>query len=285
MTDEVVGREVRRPAAEQVPFAPVRQPTPATAPVPRGWLVTELWLVFALSLGAAAVRAAISLVADVTRGRPLADQAAVLNASLTPGRPWLDVVLQLTGLAFGLVPVLLAIHLLTRSGEGVRPLGLDRWQPRFDLTRGAALAALIGSSGLAVYLAVHAAGLNLTVVPEALPAVWWRIPLLLLSAAQNAVLEEVLVVGYLLHRLRQLGWSDGRALALSAVLRGSYHLYQGLGGFAGNLVMGLVFGRLYQRWGRIGPLVVAHTLIDAVTFVGYVYLAGHVAWLPAPPHR
>jgi len=253
--------------------------------VPRGWLVTELWLVFALSLGAAAVRAAISLVADVTRGRPLADQAAVLNASLTPGRPWLDVVLQLTGLAFGLVPVLLAIHLLTRSGEGVRPLGLDRWQPRFDLTRGAALAALIGSSGLAVYLAVHAAGLNLTVVPEALPAVWWRIPLLLLSAAQNAVLEEVLVVGYLLHRLRQLGWSDGRALALSAVLRGSYHLYQGLGGFAGNLVMGLVFGRLYQRWGRIGPLVVAHTLIDAVTFVGYVYVAGHVAWLPAPPGR
>ena len=122
-------------------------------------------------------------------------------------------------------------------------------------------------------------------MPEALPAVWWRIPLLLLSAAQNAVLEEVLVVGYLLHRLRQLGWSDGRALALSAVLRGSYHLYQGLGGFAGNLVMGLVFGRLYQRWGRIGPLVVAHTLIDAVTFVGYVYLAGHVAWLPAPPHR
>jgi len=69
------------------------------------------------------------------------------------------------------------------------------------------------------------------------------------------------------------------------VLRGSYHLYQGLGGFAGNLVMGLVFGRLYQRWGRIGPLVVAHTLIDAVTFVGYVYLAGHVAWLPSPPHR
>jgi membrane protease YdiL (CAAX protease family) len=110
--------------------------------------------------------------------------------------------------------------------------------------------------------------------------VWWRIPVLLLSAAQNATLEEVLVAGYLLHRLRQLGWSDNRALAVSAVLRGSYHLYQGLGGFLGNLAMGLVFGRVYQRWGRTTPLVIAHTFIDAVAFIGYLALAGHVTWLP-----
>jgi hypothetical protein len=182
--------------------------------------------------------------------------------------------------------VLLAVHFLTRSGEGVAPLGLGAARPQaLDLARGVGLAAVIGGSGLALYLAAHAAGVNLTVVPEALPAVWWRTPVLLLSAAQNAVLEEVLVVGYLLHRLRQLGWRDGPALAVSAVLRGSYHLYQGLGGFAGNLVMGLLFGRLYQRWGRVRPLVVAHALIDAVAFVGYAYLVGRVSWLPRPPHR
>jgi membrane protease YdiL (CAAX protease family) len=261
---------------------------PETVPgstVPRRWLVAEIWLVFALSLGASGVRALIGLLADVATGVPLSAQAAVLNASLAPGRPWLDLVLQLTGLAFALVPVLLALHLLARSGEGIRPLGLDRPRPAFDLSRGTALAAVVGGSGLAFYLAVHAAGVNLTVVAEALPSVWWRVPVLLLSAAQNAVLEEVLVAGFLLHRLRQLGWRDGRALLLSAVLRGSYHLYQGLGGFAGNVVMGLVFGRLYQRWGRVGPLVVAHTLMDAVAFVGYAYLAGRVGWLPTPPHR
>jgi membrane protease YdiL (CAAX protease family) len=65
------------------------------------------------------------------------------------------------------------------------------------------------------------------------------------------------------------------------VLRGSYHLYQGLGGFAGNAVMGLVFGEVYRRWGRLWPLVVAHTLMDLVAFVGYALLAGHVGWLPA----
>jgi len=66
----------------------------------------------------------------------------------------------------------------------------------------------------------------------------------------------------------------------SAVLRGSYHLYQGFGGFLGNAAMGLVFGVLYRRWGRVSPLVIAHTLIDTVAFVGYAALHGRVSWLP-----
>ena len=64
------------------------------------------------------------------------------------------------------------------------------------------------------------------------------------------------------------------------MLRGSYHLYQGLGGFVGNAIMGVIFGRLYQRWGRAMPMLIAHTLIDAVAFIGYAELAGHVSWLP-----
>jgi hypothetical protein len=44
--------------------------------------------------------------------------------------------------------------------------------------------------------------------------------------------------------------------------------------------MGLLFGWLYQRWGRVTPLVVAHTLLDVGAFVGYAVLAGQVSWLP-----
>ncbi|GHE13449.1 membrane protein [Klenkia taihuensis] len=249
--------------------------------MPRRWLVTEVWLVFALSLGAAGLRAAIQFVGALLATRPLPHQAAVLNSSQAPGRPWVDLLLQLTSLATGVVPVLLAVHLLVRSGEGTRPLGLRPVRAGSDLARGVGLAALVGGTGLALYLAARGVGADLTVVAEALPDVWWRIPVLVLSAAQNAVLEEVLVAAYLLHRLRQLGWSEGRALAVSAVLRGSYHLYQGPGGFVGNVVMGLLFGRLFQRWGRVGPLVVAHTLIDVVAFVGYAALAGRVSWLPS----
>ena len=94
--------------------------------------------------------------------------------------------------------------------------------------------------------------------------------------------DEVIVVGYLLRRLDRLGWSPGVAMAGSSVLRGSYHLYQGIGGFIGNMVMGVVFVYLYRRWGRVGPLVVAHALLDIGAFVGYALLAGKVGWLPTP---
>ena len=40
--------------------------------------------------------------------------------------------------------------------------------------------------------------------------------------------------------------------------------------------MGLIFGYLYRRWGRVMPLIIAHTLIDMVAFVGYALLHGHV---------
>jgi membrane protease YdiL (CAAX protease family) len=105
---------------------------------------------------------------------------------------------------------------------------------------------------------------------------------LLLSAAQNAMIEEIVVVGYLLSRLDRLGVRPSRAIALSAVIRGSYHLYQGVGGFLGNAAMGLIFAVLYRRWGRVMPLIIAHFLIDAVAFIGYALLAGHVSWLPRP---
>jgi len=43
--------------------------------------------------------------------------------------------------------------------------------------------------------------------------------------------------------------------------------------------MGLVFGYVWQRTGRLWPLIIAHTLIDAVAFVGYSLLAGRLGWL------
>ncbi|MFC9054585.1 CPBP family intramembrane glutamic endopeptidase [Streptomyces violaceoruber] len=240
----------------------------------------ETLLVLALSLGASGVSALISFIGSVTRPGGLKDQAATLNASAAPGRPWLDLAWQLFGITTALVPVALVAHFLLREGRSLRTLGFDRTRPWPDLGRGAAVAAVIGSTGIAFYLAARGLGFNLTVVPEALPDVWWKYPVLILSAVQNSVLEEVIVVGYLLRRLDQLGWGAGASLAASSVLRGSYHLYQGIGGFVGNMVMGVVFVHLYRRWGRVGPLVVAHSLLDIGAFVGYGLLAGKVDWLP-----
>jgi membrane protease YdiL (CAAX protease family) len=102
---------------------------------------------------------------------------------------------------------------------------------------------------------------------------------LILSAAENALLEEIVMIGFLFTRLRQLGWNVIAIIAFSAIIRGSYHLYQGIGGFIGNLIMGVIFGLIYLRWKRVGPLIVAHTLLDITAFVGYALVAPHVDWL------
>jgi membrane protease YdiL (CAAX protease family) len=240
----------------------------------------EVWLVLGVSLGSSAVYAAVSLIAKLTASKPLNQQHATLNPSQAPGRPWLDLTYQLLGIFFALVPALFAVHLLGRDPGGARTaLGLDRRRPRFDLVSGAVLAAVIGLPGVGLYLLTRAVGVNATVVPAALPHVWWAVPVLVLAAAQNAVLEEVVVVGYLLTRLRQLGWAPAAAIAASAVLRGSYHLYQGFGAFVGNAVMGVAFALFFLRTRRLAPLIVAHTILDVVSFVGYALLADRLPFL------
>lgn len=240
----------------------------------------EIVVVFAVSLGASGVYALVQFIGSLTARQSLSKQAATLNGSLAPGRPLYDLFLHLTNLTLSLAPVLLVFYLLARAGEGPSTIGVDAGQPVRDLLRGAGLAAVIGGAGLGLYLAAYHLGANLNVVAEDLPDVWWRIPVLILSAAQNGIYEEVIVVGYLLTRLDKLGVKTVPAVIISASIRGSYHLYQGVGGFLGNAAMGVIFAILFKRWRRVTPLIVAHTLIDAVAFVGYALLHGHVSWLP-----
>ncbi|OYO22842.1 CPBP family intramembrane metalloprotease domain-containing protein [Enemella dayhoffiae] len=269
-------------------------------------------LVLGVSLGESAIYSVLRIADRLTRQQPLSQQTTTMNSSATPDRPWLDLAYQLANLAFPLVPVLLALYLLSLlpgraawPGDrvelpAIRRIGFDLTQPGRDLLRGLAIAAAIGIPGLAFYLFARQIGINTNVAPANLAENWWTVPVYLLAAAMNGVLEEVLMLGYVFLRLRQLpfnslvarslrerdGWLRGRGLGgwwwvliASAVVRGGYHLYQGFGGFLGNLVMGVVFGLLFLRWKRCMPLVVAHTLLDVVAFVGYAAVAGKVSWL------
>jgi membrane protease YdiL (CAAX protease family) len=253
---------------------------PPPTGLPRRTLRSEVLLLLAVSVGASAIWAALSLARRLLAPGGLRASQATLNGSYAPNQPWLDLLFQLVDIGLGVVPALFALHLLARDRVPAAALGLDRTRPRADLGRGMLLAAVIGIPGLLLYLAAHALGLSATVVPSALPDVWWRIPVLVLSAAMNATVEEVVVVGYLVTRLRQLGRGPGWAVGAAALLRGSYHLYQGFGGFVGNAVMGVLFGWFFLRTRRVLPLVIAHTLLDTVAFVGYTALSGHVSWLP-----
>jgi membrane protease YdiL (CAAX protease family) len=208
----------------------------------------EILVVLGLSLGASAIWSLLQLLERLTRNVPLGQQTTTMNPSVTPDRPWLDLAYQLTGIALALVPVL-------------------------------ALAGAIGIPGLGLYAVAKAVGVNTQVSPANLSAAWWTVPVLVLAAVQAGLLEEVVVVGYLLTRLEQAGWSVRAAIAASALVRGAYHLYQGFGGFAGNVVMGVVFALVWRRTRRVGPLVVAHALIDIVAFVGYTLARDHLSWL------
>lgn len=243
-------------------------------------LAAETVLVLSLTVGLSAARSVLSFASAASSPGGLPARSATLVGPLAPGQPWIDLGRQSVVLAGLVLPALLAVHLVRRAGESLALIGVHRRGVSREIALGVGMASVIGGVGLAAYLASRGAGLSVTVVPAALPDVWWRFPVMVLSAAANATLEEVVLVGYLLHRCRQLGWPDARAAVVSAGLRGAYHLYQGLAGGLGNLVMGLLFARYFQRTRSIVPLLVAHTAIDLVAFVGYSALAGHVGWLP-----
>ena len=252
----------------------------AARPLDRRSLVTETVLVLGVSLGASAVWSVLSLVNKLTRQVALNQQTTAMNSSVTPDRPWLDLAYQLVGIVVALVPVALAVHLLRRDRpDAMRAIGADLRRPGQDLLRGAALAAAVGLPGLGLYAAAKALGLNTTIAAANLADHWWTVPVLVLAAVQNAVLEEVIMVGYLFTRWAQAGWSTVAVVVTSALVRGSYHLYQGFGGFLGNVAMGLLFGWVYTRTRRVLPLVVAHTLLDVVAFVGDSLLRDHRSWL------
>lgn len=268
----------------------------------RGRVAAEVLLVAALSLGRSGVYAVVQLIALATAAGGVAAGTATLNPSRSQ-RPYLDLTYQLLGIGFALVPVALCLFLLAGGTSGRGPLlpalrrtcrriGFDLRRPGRDLLQGVGLAAVIGIPGLGLYWLGRQLGFTADIQASALNTLWWTVPVLVLSAVQNAVLEEVVVVAYLLDRLPRLGlrrprwlgrvlprlspsaWTVVWVVAASSLLRGSYHLYQGYGPGFGNLVMGVVFALVYWRTRRVMPLVVAHALLDVVAFVGYQYLAG-----------
>lgn len=242
----------------------------------RRTLKIEIAVVLAVTFGLSAYTAGLRLIEAVLLG--LSGQTVALNPKRSPFDLidlglHLSVILQL--LAWGA----LALYLLWRSGFGPSSIGLARPQWRADGLGGLGLALLIGLPGLGFYVLARILGLSADVEPAELYDSWWRIPVLLGVAFANGWAEEIIVVGFLLTRLRQLDVSPGRALVISSLLRGAYHLYQGYSAGLGNIVMGLIFGYVWQRTGRLWPLIIAHALIDAVAFVGYALVADHLSWL------
>jgi membrane protease YdiL (CAAX protease family) len=226
-------------------------------------LAEEVLVVLSLSLLPSAVDAIISLASA-----PLAGVAVSVygNAALAS---------QLSSIVFGLAPVALVVHLVRRGRDPLDRFGLGTSTIRRDAGAGVLLGLGVALVGLAIYIAAVALKVNRFVVPVPPTGHWWTVPVLVLGAMQAALLEETVAVGYLIRRLEQIGWSGTVAVVTSAVLRASYHLYQGWGGFAGNMALGLAFGSIFWRWRRVWPLVFAHASVDILAGVAYLVYRGH----------
>ena len=240
----------------------------------RRGIVIELVIVGILTFGFSALSAALSLLeAQLTGG--ISDTTVALNPA-TSDHAAIDALRQTMRAVRLFAIAALGGYLLWRGGL-LRKVGPRPGPRTSDIPAGLALAAGVGLPGLALVAVARLLGINASLVPAETDGLWWRWPLLILIAIGNGAAEEIVVVAYFITRLRQLGLTANSSLACSAALRGGYHLYQGLGAGIGNAIMGLVFGRWFQLTDRVWPLVVAHSVMDIVAFVGYALLHDHLS--------
>ena len=160
----------------------------------------------------------------------------------------------------------LALLLLVRTGQtpSILGLGMPSWTQ--DIWPGLGLAALSFAAEIPVALALspliaHYSSLVNKVSVGHVPGYYviWGIAM----SAITAIAEEVLVNGYLITRLGQLGWTPKSALILSLSLRTSYHIYYGIG-FLLTVPFGYFVTRSFQKHRRLNRSIAAHFLFDAV---------------------
>ena len=230
----------------------------------------ELWLVLMVSLGASAIYSILSLARKLTSSQGLAGSVTTINQPLAK-TPWLDLVSQLASISLALVPVLLALYFLRMDNIKIGLMPVKK-----DWVIGVSLPLLIGIPGIALYVVALNLGLTSRIVPSSLGDYWWTPVVLVLAALRSGLQEEIIAVAFLAKKLKIIRPEITiiSVVVISSLFRASYHLYQGFSAFLGNFVMGLVFGYLFMRTGRVAPLVIAHTIMNTAVFIGFPLVAG-----------
>jgi len=90
-------------------------------------------------------------------------------------------------------------------------------------------------------------------------------PVVLLVSMINGTFEEFFLTGYLLKALRPAGASA--ALGVSALVRTTYHLYQGPLGAITVMMFGLLLTGFYWRYRTLWPVISAHIITDFAALI------------------
>lgn len=85
----------------------------------------------------------------------------------------------------------------------------------------------------------------------------------------NSFFEEFLLVAYFFTRLKK--WPVILLIVISAIIRMSFHTYQGLDALPSILIMSIIFGLYFSKTNKIWPLILAHAMGNTILFLNETY--------------
>ena len=88
----------------------------------------------------------------------------------------------------------------------------------------------------------------------------------LFHSISSPIFEEVLVRGYLMTEMIELGKPVALAIAASVILQTSYHVYYGLGRAVALSGVFIVFAVYFAKSRRLTPVILAHLLWDVILY-------------------
>jgi hypothetical protein len=228
-------------------------PDPVLPPISTRRAYTEVLLVFAAFFLAGVVSAALLLASRYHN--------PFQNGSWSDYVPAMIDALALTGLA-------VAVVLLLSSRRGVTPKALGLTLPRGADGR---LAGGVTTRILAwgIFAQVLGGVINAVLQTGHLPTSQPNGAELLFSvfdSVQAGVVEELVVLGFVVVTLRQAGRPWWEVTTVALVLRCSYHIYYGPG-VLGILVWAALFYWIYLRFRSLILLMICHAAWDTVGFL------------------
>jgi membrane protease YdiL (CAAX protease family) len=274
MTTDIVAT----PPAPPLPFVPAADPSfdsakarmtrrgirarPIVDDALRSLLGWETLLVLAIFPLPATVTALADLASHWSPESVLSRGDAIL-----PNQPFLSLVFELGFEAIALAGAGIGLYLLVRTGEGIGAIGLGGRRLRMDL-------ALVMPVWVFAQWIPQAMGRGLVVAWHLTtfypPSSGVRSDYLVLGLVASlvaGVLEEIVVLGYLVRRLEQRGWAVPVVVAVAVAVRVSYHLYYGPG-VVPIVLWATASVLLYLKLRRLLPFIVCHVAWDIQVTVG-----------------
>ena len=250
-------RRIRLPRFAAVPKAPASDHV----------LLAEVAIVFLVTLGTSSVGSAIDL-ANILNRAPAGNTPFLV---FIPGHTALSVTLASAYLLVHAIGVVgLVVYMLYRSRERVRSIGLsfDRWRRDIMLIIPYALLGLVLLRvGFLAPLAGATSAQSPGPLPVPAPYAWVAV----LRSLEAGLVEEFVVLAFVITRLRQIGVHPVAVIWISALLRASYHLEYGTAAL-GPLLFGVGFAIVYMVTRRLAPAIAVHAGYDIfVSFQNFAF--------------